>query len=159
MTLPLLALSPEADVDGLAPSVNGGANSSGGGGGSGARNGVADAAAPSAERDLHYPGFLTDTKLIALEFQDPVFRRQILVQMLIVIHYLLDRSVHPPKAKDLSRKAVADLTALQDRALKQLEETPPRSVSAASHRSCAVGSSLLLQCFVVRACVSEERPC
>ena len=46
-----------------------------------------------AERHFDFPGFLTDTKLIALEFQDPIFRRQILVQILIVLHYLLDRCV------------------------------------------------------------------
>jgi len=35
------------------------------------------------------------------------------VQLLIAIHYLLERSVHPPKAPEISRKAKADLTTLQ----------------------------------------------
>ena len=90
----------------------------------------ADGGGGEGDADSHFPGFLTDTKLIALEFQDPVFRRQILVQLLVVMHYLLDRSVHPAKAPEMSRKAKADLTALQERAFKVLAATPPRSRAA-----------------------------
>ena len=87
----------------------------------------------AADPEFHFPGFLTDTKLIALEFQDPVFRRQILVQMLVVMHYLLDRSawMHTTsKTPELPRKARADLVILQDRAFKLLEATPPRARAA-----------------------------
>ena len=85
----------------------------------------------AAERHFDFPGFLTDTKLIALEFQDPIFRRQILVQLLIVLHYLLDRSVHPAKSPELSRKSISDLTDLQQRCYTLLLETPPRARSPA----------------------------
>ena len=48
----------------------------------------------------------------------------------LFMHYLLDRSVHPAKAPEMSRKAKADLAALQERAFKVLAATPPRSRAA-----------------------------
>jgi hypothetical protein len=45
--------------------------------------------AHTADRDFCFPGFLTDTKLISLEFQDPVFRRQILVHQIFYINTMI----------------------------------------------------------------------
>jgi hypothetical protein len=45
--------------------------------------------AHTADRDFCFPGFLTDTKLISLEFQDPVFRRQILVLPIFYINAMI----------------------------------------------------------------------
>ncbi|KAJ1484363.1 hypothetical protein T484DRAFT_1797271, partial [Baffinella frigidus] len=60
--------------------------------------------AHTAEREYYFPGFLTSTKLISLELQDPTFRRHVLVQYLIVLHYLADRASHPPKTPEVPKK-------------------------------------------------------
>eukprot|EP00286_Rhodomonas_abbreviata_P025419 CAMPEP_0181299002 /NCGR_PEP_ID=MMETSP1101-20121128/6097_1 /TAXON_ID=46948 /ORGANISM="Rhodomonas abbreviata, Strain Caron Lab Isolate" /LENGTH=573 /DNA_ID=CAMNT_0023404089 /DNA_START=166 /DNA_END=1884 /DNA_ORIENTATION=- len=80
----------------------------------------------SADREFFFPGFLTSTKLVSLELQDPTFRRHVMVQYLIVIHYLLDHSVHPPKAQELTKKHKEDLVKHQERIYRLLEGVPPR---------------------------------
>ena len=86
------SLDAVAEVDGLEDSVN---VREGGGGGGGGGSATANASnggsslAHTADRDFCFPGFLTDTKLISLEFQDPVFRRQILVLLIFYINAMI----------------------------------------------------------------------
>jgi THO complex subunit 1 len=109
----------------------------------------------TAEREFYFPGFLTSTKLISLELQvccalrrallprsgasararalmqpcglqDPVFRRHVLVQYLIVLHYLADRAAHPPKTPEIPKKQREELPKLQERCYKLLGGIPPR---------------------------------
>mmetsp|Transcript_10760 Transcript_10760/g.25763 ORF Transcript_10760/g.25763 Transcript_10760/m.25763 type:complete len:588 (+) Transcript_10760:287-2050(+) len=80
----------------------------------------------TADREFFFPGFLTSTKLVSLELQDPTFRRHVMVQYLIVLHYLLDASVHPPKAIELTKKHRDDLAKHQERIFRLLEGIPPK---------------------------------
>jgi len=87
---------------------------------------VEAAAASGAEREFYFPGFLTSTRLISLELQDTHFRRHVLVQYLIVLGYLLDSSLHPPKSLDINKRIREELSKLQNRSWKLLEGIPPR---------------------------------
>ena len=92
----------------------------------------ASVTAHSAEREFYFPGFLTSTKLVSLELQDMIFRRNVLVQYLIALHYLLDSSVHPPKSIELSKKEQDEVTKVQERCFRMLEGIPPKGTQSVS---------------------------
>lgn len=83
-------------------------------------------AADGADREFYFPGFLTSTRLISLELQDMHFRRHVLVQYLIVLMYVLDPSMHPPKSSDIRKTQVEGLQKLVTRCWGLLEQIPPR---------------------------------
>lgn len=66
--------------------------------------------AGAAVRPSSFPKYLTGTRLLDLQLHDPLFRRSLLMQMLIFVAHLLNPAGHADTWKDLVRESNAPIS-------------------------------------------------
>jgi len=77
------------------------------------------------KQDQYFAKYLTNERLLELQFSDSHFRRYVLVQVLVLCHYLTSRTRFKLEREKLSRAQEDFVRSLEVKVFTLLRETPP----------------------------------
>ena len=106
----------------------------------------------------YFAKFLTSEKLMNLQLRDSHFRRHILIQLLVLFHYLVGDVKFKSSAHQLQESQATWIRETTERVYQLLEETPPQGVAFAAYVRHVLKREENWVAWKNEGCLSYERP-